>query len=76
MAIRTALERAGYWITDRSVLPFDVDYLWDIRRMAAIHGVKIRCAFDIGAHGGDTAEEFIGAFPHAQIHSFEPHQGQ
>lgn len=72
-AIRATLEHAGYWITDRSVLPFGVDYLWDIQRMAAMHDVKIRCAFDIGAHGGETAEEFLGAFPDAQIHSFEPH---
>jgi FkbM family methyltransferase len=71
--IRRALERSGYWFRRRSVLPFGVDYLWDIQRMAALHDVKIRCAFDIGAHGGDTAAEFLGAFPDAQIHSFEPH---
>ncbi len=71
--IRAALERAGYWFTDRSVLPFGVDYLWDIRRMAAMHGIRVRCAFDIGAHGGETATEFLNAFPDAQVHSFEPH---
>jgi FkbM family methyltransferase len=71
--IRAALERAGYWFTDRSVLPFGVDYLWDIQRMAAVHEIRLRCAFDIGAHGGETATEFLGAFPDAQIHSFEPH---
>lgn len=72
-AIRSAIERAGYWFTHRSVLPFGVDYLWDIRRTAAIHHFEIRCAFDIGAFTGNTAIEFLRAFPQADIYSFEPH---
>jgi FkbM family methyltransferase len=35
--------------------------------------VAIRCAFDNGAHVGETAAEFLQAFPNAQVHSFEPH---
>src|SRR5262245_15511204 len=71
--IRTALERSGYWFRHRSVLPFGVDYLWDIERLARTHGVTIRCAFDIGAHEGETAAEFLRTFAIAQVHSFEPH---
>src|ERR1700694_1538023 len=70
---RAALSRAGYWSAHRSVLPFGVDYLWDIQRLSATHRTSIRCAFDIGAHGGATAREFLDAFPDAQVHSFEPH---
>ena len=61
--VRTALERYGYWCVHRSVLAFGVDYLLDIQRMAATHDLKIRCAFDIGARGGDTAAEFWAHFP-------------
>jgi FkbM family methyltransferase len=73
VAIRKALKRAGYWTSHRSVLPFGIDYLWDIQRLAERHGIDIRCAFDIGAHSGDTAVEFLDSFPQAEIHSFEPH---
>jgi FkbM family methyltransferase len=72
-AVRSAIERAGYWIAHRSVLPFGVDYLWDVQRMAATHHVQIRCAFDIGAYTGNTAIEFLRAFPNADVYSFEPH---
>jgi len=54
------------------VLPFGVEHLLDIQRLAAIHSIKIRCAFDVGAHVGETAVEFLAAFPGAQIYSFEP----
>jgi FkbM family methyltransferase len=72
-AIRSAIERAGYWFTHRSVLPFGVDYLWDIQRMAAAHSFEIHRAFDVGAYTGNTAKDFLRAFPDADIYSFEPH---
>jgi FkbM family methyltransferase len=55
------------------VLPLGIDYLWDIQRMAATHGIKVGCALDIGAHAGETAVKFLTSFPDAEIHSFEPH---
>jgi FkbM family methyltransferase len=72
-ALRGTVERAGYHLTHRSVLPLGVDPLWDIQRLAARHGLAIRTAFDIGAHVGETATEYLQAFPEAQVHSFEPH---
>ena len=35
--------------------------------------MEITCAFDVGAHKGQTAEAFLAAFPRAIVHSFEPH---
>ncbi|HXQ13347.1 MAG TPA: FkbM family methyltransferase [Caulobacteraceae bacterium] len=72
-AMRRLLERAGYWAVHRQVLPSGVDPLWDMQRLAARHGVEITCAFDVGAHRGQTAEQFLAAFPRATVHSFEPH---
>jgi FkbM family methyltransferase len=67
-----ALHRAGYWTRRRSVLPSGIDYLWDIQRLAARHRISIKRAFDVGAHVGQTALEFLDAFPNAEITSFEP----
>jgi FkbM family methyltransferase len=71
--VRRALERAGYWTTHRSVLPFGVDPIDDINRLAARHGVAIERVFDVGAHTGETARDYLAGFPAAEIHSFEPH---
>lgn len=70
---RSMLEKAGYWTVNKNVLPFGVDHLWDINRLALQYNIPIKTAFDIGARGGETALEFLDAFPAAQIHSFEPH---
>ena len=45
------------------------DALADVR---SIHGGDIECVFDVGAHVGQSAAEFLDAFPRARIHSFEP----
>jgi FkbM family methyltransferase len=45
------------------------DALADAR---TIHGADIECVFDVGAHVGQSAAEFLDAFPGARIHSFEP----
>jgi FkbM family methyltransferase len=71
--LRTALEKRGYWAVSKSVLPFGIDYLWDIRRVAETHEVPIQCFFDIGAHEGQTASAALSQFPKARVYSFEPH---
>lgn len=71
--IRRAIERAGYAVTHRSVLPTGVDPVWDIQRLAARRGEEVRCVFDIGAHAGETALAYLAAFPGAAVHAFEPH---
>ena len=45
------------------------DALADAR---TIHGGHLECVFDVGAHVGQSAAEFLDAFPLARIHSFEP----
>lgn len=45
------------------------DALDDVR---TIHGGDIQWVFDVGAHVGQSAAEFLDAFPRARIHSFEP----
>src|SRR5690606_3668734 len=42
----------------------------DLRRLAP--GFRARMIFDVGANKGQTAVEFLSAFPGATIHSFEP----
>jgi hypothetical protein len=71
--LRTALEKRGYWLTAKSVLPFGIDYLGDIRRLAETHTVPIQCFFDIGAHEGQTARATLSEFPEVRVYSFEPH---
>jgi len=71
--LRQLLERAGYWTVHRSVLPFGVDPIDDIKRLAAARGLVIDTVFDVGAHVGQTARQYLSAFPSAQVHSFEPH---
>lgn len=71
--VRRSLDAAGYYATHHSVLPFGVDPLRDIQRLAVRHDIPIRTVFDIGAHVGQTARGFLDAFPNAQVHSFEPH---
>jgi FkbM family methyltransferase len=72
--VRDILERRGYWIRHRSVLPFGIDYQNDIRRLANISGVSIEVFFDVGANIGQTSLEARKNFPDATIYAFEPHE--
>ena len=71
--LRGTIERAGYRVTHRSVLPFGVDPVWDIQRLASRRGGAVEVVLDIGAHAGETAITYLASFPKAQIHAFEPH---
>jgi FkbM family methyltransferase len=71
--IRETLERSGYWVAHRSVLPFGIDPSEDIRRLAARYDVAVDLIFDVGAHVGAMAREYLAAFPAATVHAFEPH---
>jgi FkbM family methyltransferase len=50
-------------------LPLGHDALADAR---TICGREMGCVFDVGAHVGQSAAQFLDAFPRATIHSFEP----
>jgi FkbM family methyltransferase len=71
--VREVLDKTGYRVTHKKVLPFGIDPLWDIQRLSARHKIHISRAFDIGAHIGETATGFLSAFPNAEVYSFEPH---
>jgi FkbM family methyltransferase len=72
--VRGLLERRGYWIRHRSVLPFGIDYQNDIRRLANISGFSVEVFFDVGANIGQTSLEALKNFPDATIYAFEPHE--
>jgi FkbM family methyltransferase len=71
--LRKILEGAGYWVRRRSVLPFGIDYLYDICRMTEMLGIPLNTFFDVGAHIGETAVKALDSFPQARVFSFEPH---
>jgi FkbM family methyltransferase len=71
--VRSFLERRGYWVRHRSVLPFGVDYQNDIRRLATIVGSSVKVFFDVGANIGQTSIDALKNFPDATIYAFEPH---
>jgi FkbM family methyltransferase len=71
--MRRLLEHSGYWSRHRSVLPMGVDAIWDMQRLAKRFGFPVRTAFDVGAHIGLMTRSFLGGFPSAHVHAFEPH---
>jgi FkbM family methyltransferase len=73
-AIRSLLERRGYWFRHRSVLPFGIDYLNDIRRLSSLADISINVFFDVGANLGQTSSAALTTFAGATIFAFEPDQ--
>jgi FkbM family methyltransferase len=71
-AIRSLLERRGYWFRHRSVLPFGIDYQNDIRRLSGLEDISIDVFFDVGANVGQTSSAALTTFPGATIFAFEP----
>jgi FkbM family methyltransferase len=71
-AVRAILERKGFWIRHRSVLPFGIDYLHDIARLCNIYGGSIGVFFDVGANIGQTSSAALTSFPRASVFAFEP----
>jgi FkbM family methyltransferase len=72
--VRRLLERRGYWVRHRSVLPFGVDYQNDIQRLADISHHPVNVFFDVGANIGQTSLCALKNFPDATIYAFEPHE--
>lgn len=72
-AIKRSLERAGYFVSSRQVLPYGIDYMFDIDRLCRAWGLSIRCFFDVGANIGQTSRAALSAFEAATIYAFEPH---
>ena len=71
-AFKSLLERKGYWVRHRSVLPFGIDYQHDISRLCSIYGGSIGTFVDIGANIGQTTMAALTSFPSAMVFAFEP----
>jgi FkbM family methyltransferase len=70
---RTAVEMSGYYLHNYGVLPYGIEYLYDIQRLSTAWKTPVKTFFDIGAHWGETTEGALKAFPTARVFSFEPH---
>jgi FkbM family methyltransferase len=70
--IRRILESAGYRVYHRDVLPFGVEYMLDIERLAKLWDLPIRTFFDIGANVGQTSSLALSCFLDATVFAIEP----
>jgi FkbM family methyltransferase len=73
--VRSLLEANGYYLRHRGAMPYGIDYMWDIKRLAELEGLSIRTFFDVGANTGQTSECALSEFPAAEVIAFEPHPG-
>src|SRR5262245_46635884 len=71
-AVRGLLEAKGYYLRHRGAMPYGIDYMWDIERLAASRNLAIRTFFDVGANTGQTSERALSEFPSAKVIAFEP----
>ena len=70
--VRRALERSGFWLRSRSVLPYGIDYQLDIERLSQLYSLPVNVFFDIGANVGQTSRAALKSFPSATVYAFEP----
>jgi FkbM family methyltransferase len=71
-AVRAVFKTMGYTINR---IPGDEQYRFGPRpedRYKWIQGMGIRTILDVGAHAGESVEQFAALFPEAMIYSFEP----
>jgi FkbM family methyltransferase len=71
-AVRGILEANGYYLRHREAMPYGIDYMWDIKRLAASRNLEIKTFFDVGANIGQTSERALSEFPSAKVVAFEP----
>jgi FkbM family methyltransferase len=72
-AVRGLLEANGYYLRHRGAMPYGIDYMWDIERLATSRNLAIETFFDIGANTGQTSKRALSEFPAAKVIAFEPH---
>ena len=70
--LRRLLYRRGWFVRTNAGLSAGLSLPHDLCSVARLPPPRV--VLDIGAHHGETAEQFSHAFPAAQIHSFEPIQ--
>jgi FkbM family methyltransferase len=69
---RKMIERRGYYLRHRSMLPFGIDYMLDIERLCRAWNLDVLTFFDIGAHRGETCTIALERFRNATVFAFEP----
>ena len=65
---RNALEARGFYLRQRNLLPFGIDFISDIKRLMP----DVRCFFDVGAWHGDVSRKALTEFPDANVVAFDP----
>ena len=68
--IRSAIREAGLAAQAKRELSFGNDLLHDLQ--IDLRHQPIKTVFDVGGHRGQSAVQFVNAFPRADIYSFEP----
>lgn len=68
--VRQFLDRAGIYYSKRPFMPYGIDWVWDIHRVA--NGRPVRTAFDVGANVGQTTRLIKQRFTDCHVHAFEP----
>ena len=56
------------------MLPFGIDYQYDIKRLCKIYGGDIAVFVDVGANIGQTSLTALISYPSAKVLAFEPDQ--
>jgi FkbM family methyltransferase len=69
--LRRIVERLGYRYFKIAYQPVGLDHAHDVARFLG-SATNLKVVFDVGANEGQTAEDYVRAFPCAQIYSFEP----
>jgi FkbM family methyltransferase len=69
--------RQWLWRHDRALVSlngsFGIDWLHDVKKLAAAWRFTPKTFFDVGANDGDTALAAVARFPGILVYSFEPH---
>jgi len=68
------LQSREYYVCHRTVLPYGVDYIHDIKRLCAAWSIEVRSFMDVGAAVGEISRQALAAFPKAVVFAFEPTQ--
>jgi FkbM family methyltransferase len=66
--IKRWLEKSGWYVRKTDGISIGVDLFRDLKRF----GVYPKCVFDIGAHHGQSAIEYVNEFPGSRVFAFEP----
>lgn len=67
--IKEVASRAGFYVLDKTSVPWGVDKYVDLSALAV---GRVETIFDVGANIGQTVEELSSVIDYGSIHAFEP----